>query len=637
MQRQEGSLKRFTGAQFEGRQAATLKIRQQLLPVLGLEEGQEEWFEMPVKKSVADFAAVDELANIEGLNVVHFIERPMEQTPAEVLNKVRGTIVWNREVVVRQSIPYRQEFVLEKLPIIGTGDDRSIVLNTGLTKHTMKVSSVFIRKYSEGTIIDIMKLNGKVQWFTSRNLVPKGVKTDTDPRWIHQPAKWGSHIPFTVSAERIMLAADPLLLDDRTLFPKKTKFSNRLYRFILTTRQRVRADADPVGPVGYLTYLGCFEQWSNNNPPEALRAIMGEPHLDEDVYKPIYPNVKPDDVTKPFIVQYTESLTPEKANEYLQGNTDVIDKRFSGGGKLIITGKVRSAGGKMKEITWHVKSLSYQHRETIIGNSENLYKQFLSCLDVSGYNFNIESSVEVFHEQFASLKLPGKDVNDICTFAKLKELVLAEVPLPIVCNPVLLADNLKARLSRLIWYNFLLCANVSIRPTVLMYLPRYVYDLAFISTWLLSVNKDTNFSNLDKDKEKAAVQKSFIFKTKTSVQQHYNYHRGEGVIHILESMGEVTPKLITLAHRINGSLEESIRVSEPDAEFGTSQKVRPSYASKLKMDGKERVEETLWNKEGWSHTPSIPPQVSVKKSQQKSKTLKSAGKVPIPMKKKSSK
>jgi len=458
MQRQGNTFNRYVGESFKDKQSATLAKRQELLPILGLPEGSEIWFQMPTKKSPKEFAGASQLADIEGLSLVHFIEDKNKPTPKEILDRVRGTIVY-RNAILRQSIPYRDEYVADNISVTGSGKESVISFDTGFTTKTYRTSDVFIRPYSEGTVMSIMKINGKVQWFTSKNLIPKGVKLVGDSRWIHKPSSWAAHhIPFTTSMTEIFEECDPNMLKDNVLFPKECNFSNREYRFILTTQERIRADAEPVGPVGYLTYVGCLEHWSNMNPPTSLVDIMGKPHTDDKVYYPKTVSKKPTDVTKPFIVEYTHSITPEEATKYLEGDNSVVDKRFSGGGKLIVTAKTRGVGGTLQSVTFHVKSTSYHHRELVVGNSDNLYNQFLDTLNLSDYDFNDANSVEMFSSLFAPLRLPGDGEDDICTADELKEMIENKEPIPIETDENhVITDIIRTRAARLIWYNFLDC------------------------------------------------------------------------------------------------------------------------------------------------------------------------------------
>jgi hypothetical protein len=553
--------KRYSGVKFEERQRTTRPERVKLSETLGLPKGSDEWFEIPVKKS-SDIYQASELRAIKKLTLLHWIKKEGEKIPPEILHSVRGTIVYDMKSIIRKSIPYNDDIILDILETFELEGEQYVKIPSTETGsfNDVLVSNVKLFPHIEGTIIDIMKINGEIQWFTSHNLIPKGVKHKGIV--LHQKARWAPHhVPFTDSLASIFEECDPDLLEGDVLFPKKCLFSNRLYRFVVVTRERVRAYAGYVGPTGFAVYIGCQEQWDNNNPPISPD-LIGEPHTEEKIYKPKTVSSPPLNQDEPYIIEYKDSMTIEEANIILSGPHMVTDKRFTGGGKIIVQAKYSDYRGKSTK-TFHVESTAYAHRRKITGDNFNLYGHFLSIMTLKNYVLSDEESLNSFCNIFPCLELPS-DISGF-TSDNLKCLVdnmSDKLHINVLPNS---SDLIASSPIRHIWYNFLVCINVSQRPIVARYIERYVKDVMFLKSWLIKLDNKTKF--LDLNGKDNINQKKFALSAWKSIKRHPLYNKDHGFERIMLLIGSKSGKLISLARKQSGTQRESIKLSEPGASF----------------------------------------------------------------------
>jgi len=579
---------RYTGDKFEALQERTKAKRTEIARFLNLPPGSEDWIELPEKKNPSEHAAAVELLRIKGLTIVKDILKPGEVTPLVVINNTRGIIVYTapdgQMAIVRKPISYNVDIVMDSLTVVIDKKSRkemevvefTIPLPGGLSTIIKPlVTSLSITPYVEGTIIDIMKLNGHVRWVTSRNLIPEGVKVGKDV--IHHKASWMPfHEAFTDTLTNIFANVDPNMLIDNKLFPEDTLFSNRSYRFVVTTRERVRAHYDYVGKNGFATYLGCIQHWDNKNPPLS-RDIIGDPHNETRIYKPKTVAVPPKDRDMPYILDNSNNLTLADANAILSGPHPERDIRFTGGGKLIITASYTTPQGKAIK-TFHVESTAYAHRNTIMGNEGNLYSHFVRKMSIAGYDFTDKESLNRFCMEFPCVKLPLENTD--FTLNDVKELVNEFCELPAEVHPNS-AEVILANPIRHIWYNFLLCTNISVRPFVFYFIKRYITDLNYTKEWLKALTRDTVFTNFLTDKDR-----NFALTTwRADIQRHANYNKGNGFNIVMLSLGSKAAKMISLARKQSGTQAESIQITEPAAKFT----VKTNYATICSGSAGQRV------------------------------------------------
>ncbi len=550
--------KRFVEERFKTAQRSTLKERIAIAETLGLPPRSEEWFEMPTKATPGRHAGAPELGHIRGLSIVHFLDRGDPDIPEEVIHKTFGTILWEKRVILRQSIPYRYDIIMESLKVSGKDKTATVKLNipnydgSSFVENPL-VKNVQIFEHTQGTIIDIMKINGEEQWFTAHNLLPKGVFTESGER-IHKYSSWAPHhVAFTETLTRVLEQTNPETLEKGILFPLDTKTSNRLYRFVVASRDVLRAGAEYVGPIGHAVYLGCIEQWSNAEPPIS-EGMIGKPHEEKDIYKFKTVFKTPENEDIPYIIERTKSLDVNEANRILAGDTTISDKRFRGGGKLIITGNVFK-GGISSPFAFHGESPAYDHRKEIMGNDAHLYRYFTDIMDLSDFDLSNQDSLNLLSERFAPLKLPLPNTD--FTVNDLKKSVFNMCSkLPVNVDDSTFKESLKSNTLRLMWYNFLLCSNVSIRPTILLFLKRYIADMKHLECWLEKLSKAS------KSMEKARA--DFVFKAYREIRRNSQYNKGEGFSHVLILTGK-SGKLISISRKETGTQRESIQIAEPDA------------------------------------------------------------------------
>jgi hypothetical protein len=588
--------KRYKGDKFEEAQCNTLELRKKVLPALGLQPGEEDWLEMPIKPKREGVQALDEIQAVKNLLLVHYIERKGEKVPPHILALGRGTIVYTigeKYFIVRQSIPYTYDIELNSISVNEGKCSFTVPVplplnmkkpnedEMGSKTFTVPVENLHISPYIEGTVIDIMKIDGKVQWFTSHNLLPKGLIYQE--KSVYKPARWAEHhIPFTKSMEEIIKAVDPNLLKDNMLFPENCLISNKLYRFVLLTRERVRAESMMLGEKGILVYLGCITQFQYSEMDEVgIKYGVADKSLP---YEPKCETSIPKDTTRPFILRFESSMTIDQANNYLRGNEN-IPHPLSGGGKLVVRANVVNLGEK-RTLTFHVKSDSYSYREKVLGNTDNLYKRFVDIMDLGDYYFEDEISVAEYYRDFPNVAIPGvlgnvsKQQNKTDLRAKQKN-EISELKYE-VNNYMVLVPKFLTRRPKIgapesprahIWYIFLLCANISIRPTVLRYLERYSKDIDFMVDWLFrKLDPKSNFdfvADNPSEKKKADKNKDFVLKYKMEISRHELYQKGRGINTVLLLKGDKAAKAISIARHQTGTMKESFKISEAEERLPT--------------------------------------------------------------------
>lgn len=529
-------------------------MRKALLPVLGLREDQARWFEILVKPNLEQHAHLAEVRAVRNIIVVHYIEIEGEEAPPEVLASVRGTIIYQlggKYFVIRKSIPYTQDLVLDSLPSNKGEYVFSVPSGNQVRKISVGEAGLKIVPYIEGTVIDIMKVDGVVQWYTSHNVLPKGVQQGG--RNVYKKARWGHHEAFTDDFENIIRVCDPGLLNENDeLFPADCITSNKAYRFVLLTRERVRAEAAPISEKGVLIYLGCLTQFQYSDFPEL---DFGD--RTEMEYQPRCESSIPL-ANRPSIVQFNKSMTVAEANAYLAGPHPELGV-LSGGGKLVVQARTRTAGGT-EIVTFHIKSSSYAYREQMLGDFADLYQQFLTVLNLGSYDFGDAASLERYYRDFPGVRLPTTREEALA----LRDLIQEQEPL--------IPELIRSRAAPAtplthLWYLFLLCTNVSVREGVMRYLERYAEDVRFLQKWMFSLKPAEGFkarSDDEKDKKKAISDKSFIFTFKLEILRHEMYNKGRGANTVMLLLGDKTMKAISISRRVTGTKMDSIAITEPE-------------------------------------------------------------------------
>jgi len=578
--------KRFQDANFQAKQDASRRRREMLLPVLGLKEGQEEWFELPEKKSATEFN-VQSLRDIEGLSVVSPIFLEDVPTPAEVLAKAHGTIIWKNKFILRKSTPYQPEIRMDELPLT---EDGTLSFDLPLNMFEADPEECSFREYVQGTLFDIMFINGSIQYFTQRNLIPAGVKAPTtvsgmacqpgSSEWLHQPGRWGAAntSPFETTFRKIATIIDPTWLDSAKLYPKGCKFSPIMYRFVIATRHLTRAGTRQVGPLGYLVYLGHSQEWTKADWLSEMSAEeLGTWHEEKDIYKPVYRTSPPEDLDAPYIMQQPEDIGLEEARKILAGNyqnlmaskmvseTDAL--RFSGGGKLIVTAKYL-LGRRTFARTFHISSSAWLFRERMMGNDSNLYKHFTTLMSTKEFDAKNLYFAEHFAELYSIIQTPVTNQE----LAQVNAAVKAKKPLLIKSETAdYLAELEKdGKIQRAIWYSFLCCSNISIREIVYRYFFRYVKSLDAVAEWL---TKTDNFRKREMPESQRNKIEAIVAMAKR--KPDYKDDPKRRLMLTLQKTGDKGAYVINSVIKLAGLQKDMILISEPTATFYEEQ----TYAS----------------------------------------------------------
>lgn len=407
---------KYQTKEWQSLQAKALEEREALLPVLakyGITYDDVNDFEILVKANKDDkygykYSGIKAFHDLNGLTHLHYIDSDKFNLSASVVKGLRGTILWQDKAVIRGPIRYTETATkMER-----TGDRTVFTGGKILGKISLKTSTLDFRFYNDGTVIDIFKANGVVHWVTPKNLVPEGVWPEVGDKPIHSPSRWAPwHIPFMDTFKAVAKAVDPNLLIGDVLFPRTTKFSNRVYRFFVSSPERMRADTTVCGPIGFMTYLGCLEQWPLEPQTEEdkedlhhVRNYMGTPHTDDLVYHPrnMMSQIPTGEAAlKPFIVDpkgfsYETGLDVLDHPSYLTHDEAARRGRHSGGGSLLVTGKKLSG----EEVAIQVVSPSYEFRTAVMGtDSADLYAHFISRLDDALYDLTKPAEVKLFLEK----------------------------------------------------------------------------------------------------------------------------------------------------------------------------------------------------------------------------------------------
>jgi hypothetical protein len=590
--------KRFKDTKFVEKQAASRVRRRELLSVLGLALGMEDWFEMPQKKSATDFD-VAELRKIKDLALVSPVFDEEIPTPPEVLQKAHGTMIYKNKMILRKSTPYREEIVMDDLDL----NDKDLLTFSLPNELEARVEDCTFSKFTEGTFLDIILANGSVHYCTFRNLIPAGVRApvhlqdDGKSEWLHQPGRWGANsvVPFYNTFRDVCAKVDPnwLINDDGSvpeiLYPRGCRFSPVRYRFIVVSRDSARANPEFIPPLGYLVYVGhAYEwtaaDWSAAKLPDSERGVW---HEESAVYRPRYPTYNPnlpgEDLS--YIVQQ-EDLGYEGAKQLLAGQIDrpyqrviggeLKDRdRFSTGGKLIVTANY-TIGNRPYSKTFHVASTAWEYRSRTMGNDDNLYQYFRQMMSTKNYQPNDPDFLNYFQDLYSIMEFPDTKEE----FAEIYDKIKSGSPLPVKIRDAAYLQTLGTTpngIPNCIWYNFLCCANPSIRQKVFRFRLRYYWELQETASWLVTVMVKPRSVTWEEESKDRAKAYAIITKAKRDpdfLNSPYVY-----MAYTVQKAGKLGTQVMGLAIKYQGLKQQSIKQSEPLATF------RPkSYAETTAVD-----------------------------------------------------
>lgn len=575
----------------------TLAIRREFLVPLGLDADDEEaleYYELRTKKSAGEFNLA-ELRAIENFHITSLLQS--ESLPERVASKANGAMLLRDGrgdiFVFRKSTPQRSEIVKATL----TPVDGSLSFTVGPQEIVARVEDCRFTRHTEASILDIMFFNGELHYLTLHNLVPKGVHAPmtadgnlVDPtkgEWIHQPGRWGAGTkPITTSFVEIVRHTDPTWLDTYKLYPLGCKHSPVRYRFAISTRDRVRADTQPINTFGFITYLGHSVEWTKEDWVASGRSVeeLGTWHSDDLIYRPQYPS-EPANEDKAYIVSPpANGLSLAEANAILEGNYDELANRgFSetdalrlcGGGKLIATVTYEDLGGMTRTGTFHIASPSHVYRSGVMGNDENLYAHFTRSMNLRPYP-DTTIGYDNFKELYCVLKSPETEaaVKELAGVIRHNAEFFAGI------EGVEHADEYLHHLitgpgvDHCIWLNFLVSANVSIREKVFRYFIRYVQELNTVTDWLLKGFRLSDYTGgghkLTEDglkrKEDAILIDEFI-KTVNRRATNNKVALREFIFYGLRSGGQNSARVLKKSIDLMGTKRTMIKISDTDATF----------------------------------------------------------------------
>jgi len=584
--------KRFTGRQFETKQEETQARRLDLLPILGLKNGDEQWFELPIKKAASAFGGnVQELNDIANLDVVSPITLETTPTPIEVLNAARGTVVYKNKLVLVKSLPFVEEITMNELVTSADGTLEIDFPSRGQT--SLPLSQLTFQEYHEGTMVRVIRVNGVTSIFTLRNLVPRGVKAPTtasgvlcDPTksaWIHKPGRFGADhtTPFSTTFDRIIEEVEPRFYDEGFLFPKDSLFSPVCYRFVIVTRNVARANHRQIGPLGYLVYLGHTVEWTQSEWKSALgKESYGTWHLESDI--PSFesfvsqPPSNPDDV---YVLDASTPLSMEdhfsEARDILSGtiyrDVDVIGdiqnpltaQKHSCGGKLLVTAKF-ARGPKLTTRTVAISSEGWKFREKLLGNTQDLYQQFVTLMSADSRPILAMSdpdAIAYFMNTYPIIRVP---LNKEAGLALLTAIERKEIlPCENESESYLYHLATEGKLHRIIWYNFLLAANISTRERVYRFWARYMTEIGIATEWLLTEHtkkfKGVKWEVNSTD-EKRVI--SFMKRLEKDIMLLTKEEKYDVVVDRLRNGGNKAAAVVNLAVSYSGNKKKAIAIVE---------------------------------------------------------------------------
>jgi hypothetical protein len=181
-------------------------------------------------------------------------------------------------------------------------------------------------------------------------------------------------------------------------------------------------------------------------------------------------------------------------------------------------------------------------------------------LSLKKYDFGVPVSIGQFYEKFAPLYIPDiPTIYNQCNSYEELSVAITTV------NPD------ARQLLRTMWYNYLVCSNVSVRPRVCLFLKRYIVDREALVSWIRSKNKSLHSESLSvKDSNRL---RSFVTKTELEIERSRSFQTGgsyqEGILFI---EGEKAARLISICRKETNTKQESILISEPQAKFYSGEK-----------------------------------------------------------------
>lgn len=543
---QGNSTARYTSKVFKERQKETLKDRKDILEVLGLTKDSDQYQMLELRDGKGkEYAALPEFKAVQDLKLVHYKDNI---TDKEILHRARGVVVYMDQYILRRSIPYSETQTLNVLkPVKGILTLTATKLELGDSDIIQaRIDDIVFNVYDEGSVIDVVLVNGVLQLWTSRNLLPRGVRVDG--KEVRKKASIESfHTPLTDSFEEIVGECDPRVLDKNYMFGPGARFSPYVHRFILVTRERVKASTGYIPPNGYLIYLGAIKQWEYDI--KMTSDIYGEQYKPQTI-KTV--TQAPEDKTKSYILA-RGNIGLKEANAHLLGNPDIKDPRFRGGGKIIITGKDTS-GNTFQS---HIQSESYAHRDRILGPGTHPYVDFVIGLSLKEYDLTIDQGVNNFWKKYADFKVPhaSNEIYPACDRFEDLPMVFQGSSATPPATPI-----------RTIWYNYLLCTNKSVRPEACMYLKRYLADRDALHAWLSLQSADTTYRGVESDPEADSAKiRKFVQTAKVEIDRI----EGDFDLALLTIDGVRAAKLLNTCRKQTNTFVESIAISEPNYKFHT--------------------------------------------------------------------
>lgn len=538
---------------FQERQKKTITRRKEILKLLGLPEAKAYHKEIELRDDRRkEFPTLPAFINRRGLEIVHYKDNVVDK---EMLHKARGVVVYNNKYIIRKSIPYSETETLNKLNI----SKDIITLNISKVgvadSSTIKalVTDIKIHEYVEGSVMDVVCVNGVLQVWTSHNLMPEGAILDG--KTVAKPARIESfHEAMYESFERIVMGWDSRILDKDYMFGPGVQFSPFIYRFILVTRERVKAYTGYIPEGGYLIYLGPQKQWTYDmkEPVGMPKDLYGEKSVENPVIRTV-PS-PPGESEEPFVLSRSSDLDVNTANAILRGKP-VSDYRFTEGGKLIITG-IDSNGASFQA---HVQSSSYKHREMILGPGTNPYNDFVVGLSIKQYDLTSREGISNFHYIYADFDVPHMSnvVYPLCRERKDLPLTIPQSDWDVTIPKSLL---------HCIAYNYIVCTNRWNRHEACMYLKRYIADRTGLVQWLAQRRPDDKYTGYGKDVEGKRIA-DFVNTTKAEMDRSESYKVGGYEQALLTIDGVKASKLISVYRSNTGTTKDSVRISSPDYEF----------------------------------------------------------------------
>jgi len=393
--------------------------------------------------TTSGWTIVDSYGN---LHLVHYTENA---NMAEV-GHLRGILVdVEKERVLTFSFGYTPTV---KADCLVYENDEMVLYDDLGQEHVFNPENTIIKKYSEGSILGIIKYDGQVLKITHKKIRPL-------------KSRWGNSPYFT---KIYKMAGGPT---DSELFDDTMDYSPYCYVFLVVHSELLMASRQDVKSP-YVVLLSINKMWS---PEENDENVEQEQQYD------IEPNDVGQSVTEPF-VHKPKMLTLDEANNHLKHGfyppcPEMIKDLRQTAGEAVILYKINDLGQVIDIVK--VVSTGYDYRFKLRGTNEpNPYHRFYDLVPHSYHVLNDYVNYTEFKEKFIVFGNYSKEDllgihNHVGLILYLQE---DEIPIEERKNRQYILKN--------IWLNYVLALPISMQKEAIEYLDKFNADRYGVMCWL---------------------------------------------------------------------------------------------------------------------------------------------------------